>query len=291
VKVRLDPAKAFPEFYYYWFRSTEGQSSILAHASAVGVPGIAQPVAAVKSFRVPRPPLHTQRAIAEILGALDAKIGANDRVIRVTDELAATLTRAASDGRTVQLATIAEVVMGSSPPGTSYNEKGEGVPFYQGVRDFGARFPERRVWTTSPVRVAISGDTLISVRAPVGRANLANERMCIGRGVASLRSRNGHPYTLFHQVRLASDAWAPYEAEGTVFGSINKRQLEAITVCAIGSGGDDALEERLAAVEQRIAAALVESRQLAKTRDDLSPLLMSGRIRVRDAEKVAEEVV
>lgn len=232
--------------------------------------------------------LAEQRAIAEVLGALDDKIAANDGVVATADALAEALTLRALNGEPVSLSEAAIVTMGSSPPGTSYNEDGVGVPFYQGVRDFGVRFPSRRVSTTAPVRMAAKNDTLLSVRAPVGRTNLANEELCLGRGVAGLRSRMGRPMTLFHQVRAARSAWAPYEAEGTVFGAINKSQLESIELPAIDPGRADELEEALQAIEASIAAALSESSRLAATRDALLPLLMSGKIRVKDAEKQVE---
>ena len=87
------------------------------------------------------------------------------------------------------LGDICEITMGQSPPGESYNETGEGVPFFQGVRDFGFRFPSRRIYCTAPApaRFAAEGDVLLSVRAPVGSLNVAKERSAIGRGVAAIR--------------------------------------------------------------------------------------------------------
>ncbi|WP_431922984.1 hypothetical protein [Amycolatopsis tucumanensis] len=248
-------------------------------------------VKSAKGLELLMPPLIEQQAIAEILGALDDKIAANDRVVNLSDKLAEAVLSDALDGSYSPLASQAMVTMGSSPPGASYNEKEDGLPFYQGVRDFGIRFPRKRIWTTAPVRTAITGDTLVSVRAPVGRTNIANEDMCIGRGVASLRSRSGRSMTLFHQVRAAREAWAPYEAEGTVFGSINKKQLESVLLPAIRSEVSEKVEQMLAAIENRIAAAIQENEFLTATRDQLLPLLMSGRVRVREAEKVVEGVV
>lgn len=243
-----------------------------------------------RSMTIELPPISSQRQIGQLLGALDDKIAANNRLIRITDKLAEARTLGALSGDEVQLSEAALIVMGSSPPGTSYNEQGEGIPFYQGVRDFGVRFPSRRVWTTSPVRLAEQGDTLVSVRAPVGRTNLARERMCLGRGVAGLRSKRGYAMTLFHQVRAASDVWAPFEAVGTVFGAINKGQLESIALPAIDHSQAERLETELVALEDQIAAALVENDRLAAARDELLPLLMSGKVRMRDPQKVVEGV-
>jgi len=85
------------------------------------------------------------------------------------------------------LGDLCDINMGQSPPGTTYNEIGDGLPFYQGITDFGFRFPSRRVYCTAPTRFAEEGDVLLSVRAPVGSLNVADERCAIGRGVAALR--------------------------------------------------------------------------------------------------------
>jgi type I restriction enzyme S subunit len=232
--------------------------------------------------------LGEQRAIAEVLDALDDKIAANDRLVAKGDAFAEALTTGAFIDEEVPLSAIADVSMGSSPPGTSYNENRLGTPFFQGVRDFGARQPKRRVWTSKPVRLAEPTDTLLSVRAPVGRTNLAGERICIGRGLAVLRSRTGTPMSLFHQVRAAHAAWMPFEAEGTVFGAINKAQLESIAIPSVDPSRAALLESRLAALEATIAAALLENERLAQSRDELLPLLMSGKVRVKDAGHVVE---
>ncbi len=78
-----------------------------------------------------------------------------------------------------------KITMGQSPPGTTYNEDGIGMPFFQGKTDFGFRFPANRVFCTDPKKLANKHDTLISVRAPVGTTNLASENCAIGRGLAN----------------------------------------------------------------------------------------------------------
>lgn len=279
-----------PRFLLYYYLSPDFQRIIATnaiHGATVSRIGLAT----MPKWRVRIPGLATQRAIAEVLGALDDKIAANDRVITTADALASAATLQHVTARSVALCEIGEITMGSSPPGASYNESGDGVPFFQGVRDFGVRSPARRVWTTAPVRTAGEGDTLLSVRAPVGRTNLATETLCIGRGLAAIRSREGKPWTLFHQIRAAGSVWAPYEAEGTVFGAINRSALETVEVPAIAPELASDLEQQLAALEGRIRAAIRENATLATTRDDLLPLLMSGKVRVRDAEKRVGEVL
>jgi type I restriction enzyme S subunit len=83
---------------------------------------------------------------------------------------------------------VAKIEMGQSPSSSSYNDKGVGLPFFQGKADFGEVYPVPRQYCTEPNRIAEAGDVLISVRAPVGNINLANEKSCIGRGLAALRA-------------------------------------------------------------------------------------------------------
>lgn len=276
-------------YLFYALQTERVQSDLVGRSTGTTVFGIRQ--SALRNIAIPAPSIDQQRAIAEVLGALDDKIAANTRLVSTTDALATALIRSVITEKRVALASLASVVMGSSPPGESYNESGIGTVFYQGVRDFGVRYPANRVWTTQPVRMAHPRDTLVSVRAPVGRTNLASESTCIGRGLAAVRSTADRPMTLFHLLRNDPEAWGPYEAEGTVFGSINRRHLEALLLPAVDRQQSDDLEVQLAALEERIASAITESGILANTRDTLLPLLMSGRVRVKDAETTVKGVV
>ena len=85
------------------------------------------------------------------------------------------------------LSDICEIIMGQSPSSDSYNVKGQGLPFFQGNADFGKLYPSVRLWCNCPIKKAEAGDLLVSVRAPIGAVNLANQKCCIGRGLAALR--------------------------------------------------------------------------------------------------------
>lgn len=105
----------------------------------------------------------------------------------------------------VKLESVAEIVAGQSPPSSTYNTDGKGLPFYQGKADFGMRFPKTRQWCSEPVKVAEAGDVLISVRAPVGPTNLAEEKCCIGRGLSAIRpSRQLDTSYLLHCLEFIS---------------------------------------------------------------------------------------
>lgn len=290
MRLRVNPLIASTDYLYYACSSEQFLKQIDDNAISTGVPHINLGI--ISRLSVPLPTLPTQRAIAAVLGALDDKIAANTKLAATADELAASLSRQGLDSANpAPLSSIADIMMGSSPSGLSLNEIGEGTVFYQGVRDFGFRFPSNRVWTNDPIRFASTGDTLLSVRAPVGRVNLATEETCIGRGVASIRSTTGRPFTLFHLLKDSGEVWEPFEAEGTVFGSISKAQLASLRLPGLRPGFADQLEDSLAPLERTIASALSENTTLAATRDALLPQLMSGKLRVKDAEAAVSAAV
>src|SRR4030042_1278345 len=136
----------------------------------------------------------------------------------------------AGEWPTTRLGGVAEIIMGQSPPGSTYNESGDGLPFFQGIADFGFRFPSRRMYCTEPTRFAQGDDVLLSVRAPVGSLNVAEERCAIGRGVVALRLKERHSGFLYYLLRATQSGWENFEAEGTVFGSVTKSDVHDFKV-------------------------------------------------------------
>jgi type I restriction enzyme, S subunit len=129
---------------------------------------------------------------------------------------------------TVKIGDVCSVVAGQSPKGSNYNEMGEGLPFYQGKKHFGAIFLcEPTIWTTQITKEAFPGDILMSVRAPVGPINLTNKKVCIGRGLGAIRAGKNVDrmylfyFLLFKQKDIRGN-------EGAVFASINKNQIKDI---------------------------------------------------------------
>lgn len=126
------------------------------------------------------------------------------------------------------LGDVATVVAGQSPEGSHYNDTADGLPFYQGKKEFTDRvIGPPQVWTRETTKEAFSGDILMSVRAPVGPVNFAAERCCIGRGLAAIRAGTSiDPTFLFYFLRH----FEPHLIgnDGAVFPSINKGQIERI---------------------------------------------------------------
>ena len=174
------------------------------------------------------------------------------------------------------------LTMGQSPPGDTYNESGEGLAFYQGRTDFGFRFPAQRVFCASPTRIAEIGDTLVSVRAPVGDVNMAIERCCIGRGVAAVRHPNNCRGFTFYAMRNLGERFKTFDSEGTVFGSINKKDFQALPVVSPGERVLMEYDEVTSAIDQKIFENEEHLRALVSLRDTLLPRLISCQVQLTD---------
>ena len=185
-----------------------------------------------------------------------------------------------------EVKTISESIlltMGQSPPSEFYNESGEGLPFHQGVTDYGFRFPTHRVYCTTEGRIAEPEDVLLSVRAPVGRINVADRRLVLGRGLAGLRHRSDRQSFLYQQICHVF----PEEdsiGDGTIYKAVTKRFLEQMPLLLPSKQAQEAFENLACPLDDLIAVCEVESRKLAETRDLLLPQLLSGQIRVELAD-------
>src|SRR5438094_8681543 len=157
------------------------------------------------------------------------------------------------------LAAIAHVAMGQSPPSTTYNMTGEGLPFLQGKFEFGEVYPTPVRFCSKPLRVAEQDDILVSVRAPVGPVNLSPAKCCIGRGLAAVRgqpTRIDQLY-LFYYLRSAQQEISAL-GQGSTFGAIGRRDVEGIEV----PHPIDLREQR------RVASILQRAHQLKAKRKD-----------------------
>jgi type I restriction enzyme S subunit len=279
-------------------------------------------------LRIAVPPLPEQRAIAHILGTLDDKIELNRRMNETLEAMARAIfkswfvdfdpVRAKAEGRQPfgmdaetaalfpdsfqdsslgkipkgwRVAAIGEdfrLTMGQSPPGETYNEDGDGLAFFQGKTDFGFRYPSKRMYCIAPTRLADIGDTLVSVRAPVGAINMANEKCCIGRGVAALRHKSGSRSYTFYVVCAQKEAFEQFEGEGTVFGSIGRKDFEGIQCVSPPVRLIEKFEQMAYPFDQVVENNERESRTLTAIRDALLPKLISGEIRVSNPIQIVE---
>lgn len=243
-------------------------------------------VGAAKKMQIPLPPIGEQDKIASIIGMLNKKITINSKINDNLQQQAMALyaemflNSSNNDVTSGTLSDIAVITMGQSPSGSSYNEDGVGEVFYQGRAEFGFRFPKRRLFTTEPKRMAVAGDVLLSVRAPVGDLNMAYERCCIGRGLGAIHSKTGHSSFVLYTMFALRSQLNVFNGEGTVFGSINRDALNAIPIDVPLVTKIDQFEAVAHPIDELIRTNYEENCRLEAIRNSLLPKLMSGEIDV-----------
>jgi type I restriction enzyme S subunit len=276
------------------------------------------------------PPKNVQVAIGELLGALDDRITMLRETNSTLEALAQALfkswfvdfdpVRARADGKlpdgidaataalfpdafeetelglvpkgwrysTVQNSFI--LTMGQSPPGSTYSTDNSDMPFYQGCTDFGFRFPTQRMYCSAPSRLAETGDTLVSVRAPVGDVNMAIEKCCIGRGLASVRHPKFQSF-VFYAISNLGKHFKNFDTEGTIFGSINKADFQSLPVIDASLNVVTEFENITKQLDSKVVQNEHSLRVLSELRDTLLPRLISGQLRIADAETELERAI
>ncbi|MDR1776445.1 MAG: restriction endonuclease subunit S [Desulfovibrio sp.] len=236
----------------------------------------------LENLEVSCPNLDTQKAIAEVLTSLDDKVGLLTRQNATLESLTQTYFQewfVENNTEMGRLDSIADITMGQSPKGESYNEDGNGTVFFQGRGEFGWRYPTIRLYTTAPQQMAHKGDILMSVRAPVGDINVAETDCCIGRGLAAIRSQY-HTFTLY-AIKSQGDQLDIFNGEGTIFGSISKEGLNGLQIPLPSEALIKQFENRFFIIDKKIERNSAQILTLQKLRDTLLPKLISGEVRVR----------
>lgn len=257
-------------------------------------------------FRVP--PLPMQRRIAGILSAYDELLENSQRRIRLLEAMARALyrewfvhfrfpghekiPRVASPRGDIpkgwevkKLKDACHLTMGQSPKSEFYNETGEGQPFHQGVTNFGERFPTDRLFCTVEGRIAEAGDILFSVRAPVGRMNIADKRIIIGRGLSAIRHKEGHQAFLWEQLRnrFTEDDMM---GNGAIFAAVTKDDMQGIELVCPPSPLVAAAMKHFEPIHAELDALTKKISNLRRTRDLLLPRLLSGQVELRTEEAI-----
>ena len=168
----------------------------------------------------------------------------------------------------VKLGEVAEINMGQSPKSEFYNTEGKGLPFLQGNRTFGYRFPKIDTYCTNPIKIAKKGEILFSVRAPVGDINIANQDICIGRGLAALKAKNDNNIFLFYLLNYFKEEILNSEA-GTVFGSINKNDLKNLEILLPPLEEQKAIASVLSSLDDKIDLLHRQNQTLEKMAETL----------------------
>ena len=295
----ITPKTINREFLFYILKFSKFRDFIVA--SMTGTTGRQRASKdAVENLQIPLPPLPEQKKIAEILSAVDRAIEEADKAIEKTEKLKQGLMeklltegightdfqdteigRIPKDWKVVRLGEVCkEIIMGQSPPGSTYNTEMRGLPFFQGKADFGEMCPKPRVWCSSPLKIAQPGDVLISVRAPVGPTNLANIHCCIGRGLAALRAGENLEGTwLFYYLRHAEDDLAG-SGMGSTFKAITRRELQNFPLPLPPLPEQKKIAEILMTVDRKMELLRKKRELLRQVKKGLMEDLLTGRVRV-----------
>ena len=166
----------------------------------------------------------------------------------------------------VALKDVCKINMGQSPDSSSYNDKKEGIPFYQGNADFGEKHPIPRVWCNAPTKIAQPKDILMSVRAPIGALNYAQEKCCIGRGLAAITpDKDKLSLEFLYWFLRGKNSELNSKGTGSTFKAISKKTLEEVRVPLI----DLEKQQKMAqALEKTYSVIQMRTKQL-KELDDL----------------------
>ena len=298
-KIELENNDCYTEeFLYYYLRSPIGQKYLLHDQQGAIQKNIT--MEAIRNVELPIVELDKQKKFSAILSTLDKRIEnlrAQNRVLEQTAKTIYDYTFLQCAGHQTtynktlnrniptnwevkKLSDIANITMGQSPEGSSYNEIGKGKIFYQGCTDFGVMFPTPRLYTTAPTRFAKVNDILMSVRAPVGTLNIANTECCIGRGLAALNAKEGSNVFLYYVMKNFENHFKNAYSIGTTFGSITKNDLYDLPVLYPDPKTLALFSTQVTPLFQK---QLVNSQQietLTTQRNTLLPLLMTGQVKV-----------
>ena len=272
------------EFIFYWLLSQKDY--LMAKVGVTGIGAGKFDLDFLQKLMIPIPSERERKSIVGFASSISEKIRCNAKVNDNLQQQAMALyaemflNSSNNDVTSGTLSDIAVITMGQSPSGSSYNEDGVGEVFYQGRAEFGFRFPKRRLFTTEPKRMAVAGDVLLSVRAPVGDLNMAYERCCIGRGLGAIHSKTGHSSFVLYTMFALRSQLNVFNGEGTVFGSINRDALNAIPIDVPLMTKIDRFEAVAHPIDELIRTNYEENCRLEAIRNSLLPKLMSGEIDV-----------
>lgn len=287
-------------FLYNIIRDRSFTNYLVSNEQGAAYPAVTPNI--IEKTKILLPPLPTQKKIASILSAYDDKIENNLKQINLLEEKAqityeewfvrmkfpgheTTLidesTGLPQGWERKKLGEVCELVMGQSPKSEFYNKQQNGFPFHQGVSDYGDRFPNNSIWSTSGNRFAFEDDILFSVRAPVGRLNISKEKIILGRGLASIKHKYTYNGFLYYQLKNLF-----YKEDviggGAIFNSVTRKDMEDIKLLQPDSNVLEAFSKMVVPIDRVIKNLTKQNTLLKEARDILLPRLMTGMIDVGD---------
>lgn len=296
LRVTIDKCKVNPKFVFYQLQTSGSIGWVEKHA--VGSTMLNLNTSILSHVPIILPNKKIQDKIADILSAYDDLIENNQKQIKLLEEAAQRLykewfvdfrfpgheTTPIIDGlpegwERKKLVEFANVVMGQSPKSEYYNSNKKGLPFHQGVGSYGNRFVIDDIYSSSFTRIAEANSILFSVRAPVGRLNITNNRIVIGRGLAAINHKEGLQHYLFY---LLKDTFFKDNiiGNGSIFASISKDELLELSFVIPNKKLILTFEKIALSYDEKIKGLDKKSTLLIESRDRLLPKLMGGEMKL-----------
>jgi type I restriction enzyme S subunit len=286
-------------FFYYFLQKLKNLFENLAGGSTYKEISMST----LSNVSIVIPPFSEQQKIAELLSTVDEAIRKTNEIIAKTERLKKGLMqelltkgighkefkdteigRIPKDWEVEKLGNkeFAEIIMGQSPPSSTYNREGKGLPFIQGKMEFGDIHPSPILYCSQPIKIAEPNDILISVRAPVGDVNVARYRLCIGRGLAAIRfnlNRASNWFYFYYFQKIKN--FLENLGKGSTFKAITKEDLENLKVPYPSFFEQQKIAEILFAIDKKLEIDRNEKAKLERIKQGLMDLLLTGKIRVK----------
>jgi type I restriction enzyme S subunit len=258
---------------------------------------------------IPLPPLPEQRKIAQILETVDNAIEKTEKIIekykRIKQGLMqdlltkgidekgnirsekthkfkdSPLGRIPEEWEVVRLGEVGEIIMGQSPASALVNQEGNGIPFLQGSAEFGAKYPLPKNWIVKPLKLAPKNSILISIRAPVGDLNIADNVYCIGRGLSAIKVNNSkaNNFFIWFVLHLYSDRLVKI-SQGSTFEAIGHNELNNFLIPLPPLSEQKRIAEILSQIDQAIEKEEKYKQKLERLKKGLMEDLLTGKVRV-----------
>lgn len=296
--VRLTNLKTFVDAKYLTYLLSQKDFKEYMESLAAGAAQAKLGIYKIEKIKVLLPEFIIQQHIASILSAYDDLIEVNNKRIELLEQSARELYKEwfvrmrfpnyqntkfnkgiPKGWEEKKLEEIANIKMGQSPKSEYYNEEQIGLPFHQGVGNYGKRFPSHSVYCTDKKRIAEKGDILFSVRAPVGRINIANDKLIIGRGLAAMNHKEKYNSYLFY---LLDNIFTNEDiiGNGSIFNAVTKEELAGFKVL-INKDLSQKFENIVIDFDRKIEILYKQNQQLTEIRNRLLPRLISGKLEIK----------
>jgi len=289
------------EFFYYWYSFFKPRWK--KYAKPTTQANLTAEI--LRDSMIPLPSQKERRGIVGVLGVVDSVIAKTGEVIAKTERLKKGLmqtlltrgighkeykqTPIGTTPKTWQIARlgeISEVIMGQSPPGETYNEKGEGTPLINGPTEFGEKYPIKSKWTTSLTKLSKENDVFICVRGhTTGRLNISDGAYCLGRGVAAIRGIEQNISNTFLYYVLEENQNKIFQrsyAAGSTFPNVTREELGRVQIPIPPIEEQRQISGMLGSIDKKLELEKKEKSKLERIKQGLMDLLLTGKIRVKE---------